>query len=219
MEGSGSAQDGPAATFSPCLLDNWQEERSAASLDRSPCTPGPTQEEPDHRHGHRGILSIQLLADMASSTTHQDSYGRPREDSRRHTGLREEQLRRELYHKFSQEILEELSSPTKETTIRESTTRRDYEVQGFIPQLPAPRTKHDYATEQAVTFWSENVRTITGVSDIRSRDSPFKKSSAFTTSISHYLDQPLPHGMENYPNMRIMFCNVRGVWSQCGHMS
>ncbi|XP_069820991.1 sperm-associated antigen 8 [Dendropsophus ebraccatus] len=201
MEDPASLQEGGRVGCSPCLLDNWQEERSTVVLDKTPSGPGVARGEQDHRHGHKGIISTQLVAEMATSTTHQDSYRRPSTDSRRHTGLREEQLRRELYQRFSQDIREELRSPTKEMKVTESTTKRDHQVAGFVPQIPAPRKKHDYRSEQAVTFWAENVHAITGVSDIRTSHSPFKRSSAFTTPISDYLDQPVPYSLENYPNM------------------
>ncbi|XP_040276597.1 sperm-associated antigen 8 [Bufo bufo] len=198
MENTELVQEQPRV--SPCLLRNWLEERAAVSLDSGP--PGLTTKGQVHRHGHKGILSTQLLANMAKSTTHQDSYRRPGSDNtRQHTGLREEKLKTLLYHKYSQDILEELVSPIEETKVTESTTRRDYQVEGFLAQAPTPSKRHDYRTEQAVTFWTDNMHGITGVSDIRTRDSPFKRSSAFTTPISHYLDQPAPHTMENYPNM------------------
>ncbi|XP_071987842.1 sperm-associated antigen 8 isoform X1 [Engystomops pustulosus] len=137
--------------------------------------------------GHKGTISAEPGA--GRSTTHQDM------------GVREEKLRKSLYHKFSQEILAELMSPAEETLVAESTTKRDYEAAGFIPRIPENRNTGDYHSEQAVTFWTDNVHHITGVSDIRTRDSPFKRSSAFSTPMSDYLDQSLPRCMENYPNM------------------
>ncbi|XP_073540528.1 sperm-associated antigen 8 [Phyllobates terribilis] len=190
----------PRVSRSPCLLRNWQEERATASLDAVPSGLGLTIEGQAHRHGHKGILSTLLLADM--STTHQDSYKKPGSDyGQQRIGLKEEKIRKLLYHKFSQDILEELRSPAEEMNVTESTTMRDYHVEGFLPKTPNPSMEHDYRMEQAKTFWMENVHRITGVSDIRTSNSPFKKSSAFSTPISHYLDQSVPHSMENYPNM------------------
>ncbi|XP_075043490.1 sperm-associated antigen 8 isoform X2 [Mixophyes fleayi] len=186
---------------SPGLTGNWVEERATASLDRDPSIADTVGEGQAHRHGHRGIISTQLLAEMADSTTQEDSYRKPSTDRRRHTGQREDMLRKYLYQKFSQEVLEVLRSPAEELKVTETTTKRDYHVDGFIPQTPPTTKSHDYCTEEAVTFWTDNVRNITGVSDRRAEDSPFKKSSAFTTPISHYLDQPVPHSLENYPNM------------------
>ncbi|CAJ0957939.1 unnamed protein product [Ranitomeya imitator] len=100
-----------------------------------------------------------------------------------------------------QEILEELRSQLEETNVTESSSKRDYLVEGFLPKIPTPSKEYDYRMDQAKTFWMENVNRITGVSDIRTRNSPFKRSSAFSTPISHYLDQSVPHSIENYPNM------------------
>ncbi|XP_071987843.1 sperm-associated antigen 8 isoform X2 [Engystomops pustulosus] len=124
--------------------------------------------------GHKGTISAEPGA--GRSTTHQDMG-------------------------IDQEILAELMSPAEETLVAESTTKRDYEAAGFIPRIPENRNTGDYHSEQAVTFWTDNVHHITGVSDIRTRDSPFKRSSAFSTPMSDYLDQSLPRCMENYPNM------------------
>ncbi|XP_077137372.1 sperm-associated antigen 8 isoform X1 [Ranitomeya variabilis] len=177
-----------------------QEERATASLDAIHSAPGHAMEGEVHRHGHKGILSTQLLVDM--STTHQESYRKPESDyGRQRTGLKEEKIRKLLYHKFSQEILEELRSPLEETSVTESSSKRDYQVEGFLPKIPTPSKEYDYQMDQAKTFWMENANRITGVSDIRTRNSPFKRSSAFSTPISHYLDQSVPHSIENYPNM------------------
>ncbi|XP_077334345.1 sperm-associated antigen 8 isoform X3 [Lithobates pipiens] len=52
------------------------------------------------RHGHRGILTTQLLDQIADSTTHKDSYRKPISDPTRQTGRREEMIRRFLYQQF-----------------------------------------------------------------------------------------------------------------------
>ncbi|XP_068128869.1 sperm-associated antigen 8 [Hyperolius riggenbachi] len=189
----------PLTARSPCLLSNWLEERATAGLDSSPVDP--IGEGHAHRHGHRGILTTDLLAQIADLTTKQDSYQMPATDHTHHTGRREQLIRRFLQHKYSQEVLEELSSPPEEVALPESSMKSDYHIEGFIPKTTPPTKSHDYRREQAVTFWTENKHNITGMSDVRSRDTPFKKSSAFSTPISEYLDQPVPHSLENYPNM------------------
>ncbi|OCT56912.1 sperm-associated antigen 8 [Xenopus laevis] len=193
--------EGPAqeeltgATRSPCLMSNWVEERLTAPLDcdsNSATTTG---------HGHLGIITTDLLGHLMDSSTYTDSYTNPTPTCTCHTGKREELLKMFLYKKFSKEILHEINSSAQEPTVTESTTKRDYQVQGFVPRKPQASRTHDYCKEQAVTFWTENVHSISGVSDIRTKDTPFRKSSRFTTPISEYLDQPLPHSLENYPNM------------------
>ncbi|KAE8637026.1 hypothetical protein XENTR_v10003275 [Xenopus tropicalis] len=186
MERTGTAR-------SPCLLSNWVEERATASLDCDSSAGTGT--------GHRGILTPELLAKLMDSTTYRDSYTQLPGTSNCQRGQREELLKKFLYEKFRKEILSEINSSAQEPTLTESTTKRDYQVEGFIPRKPQPSRTHDYRTEQPVTFWAENVRSITGVSDTRTKDTPFRKSSRFSAPISEYLDQPVPYSLENYPNM------------------
>lgn len=201
MEPTEAVEEHTAVSRSPCLLSNWVEERATAVLDRDPSSMNPIGHGHAERHGHRGILTTQLLDQIADSTTHQDSYRKPISDPTRQTGRREEMIRRFLYQQFSQEVCEALTCAAEEVGEMESTTKRDFHVDGFVPQTPLPTKSQDYCTDQAITFWTENLRSVTGVSDVRSRDTPFKKSSAFSTPISQYLDQPVPYSLENYPNM------------------
>ncbi|XP_053556932.1 sperm-associated antigen 8 [Bombina bombina] len=200
MAGTQTAQaEQSRRSQSPCLLHNWVEERAAASLDNDLRVTNTCVEGKTHKYGHRGILSTELLAQMAENTTHKDSYGAPSKDSERLTGKREEMLHRFLYQKFSTELLEERGSQPNKLNLTESTTHRDYSVEGFIPRIPQPSKSHDYRTEPAVTFWTENIHKMTGISDIQTADTQFKKTSAFSTPISQYLDQPLPHSLERCP--------------------
>ncbi|XP_063312746.1 sperm-associated antigen 8 [Pelobates fuscus] len=192
--------DEKAASLSPCLLHNWVEERATASLDSSP--PGAKLSDGHvFRHGHRGIISTLLEAHIADSTTNKDSYRAPSTHHMRLMGPREEMLQKYLFQKFSQGVLEAINVPSEDLNIKESTTKRDYKVDGFTSRPPASNKSHDYRTEQAVTFWTEKLHRIPGVSDIKMRDTPFKKTSMFSTPITQYLDQPLPHSLQNYPNM------------------
>uniref|UniRef100_A0A803KAW2 Uncharacterized protein n=1 Tax=Xenopus tropicalis TaxID=8364 RepID=A0A803KAW2_XENTR len=146
MERTGTAR-------SPCLLSNWVEERATASLDCDSSAGTGT--------GHRGILTPELLAKLMDSTTYRDSYTQLPGTSNCQRGQREELLKKFLYEKFRKEILSEINSSAQEPTLTESTTKRDYQVEGFIPRKPQPSRTHDYRTEQPVTFWAENVRSIT----------------------------------------------------------
>ncbi|CAM5072640.1 unnamed protein product, partial [Natator depressus] len=60
-----------------CLVHNWQEERATNELDQVP-SPEVGSEGFFYRHGHRGLLTLQLLAQLADSTTMKDSYRSPR---------------------------------------------------------------------------------------------------------------------------------------------
>ncbi|KAM8960981.1 sperm-associated antigen 8 [Pelodytes ibericus] len=193
------AQEECTVTQSPCLLHNWVEERATASLD-SPVTDVASAGHA-YRHGQRGILTTQVEAHISDCTTNADSYRTPNPDRVQQIGQRQEMLQKHLYHKYSKEIYEASDSSCDTLTVKESTTKRDYQVDGFIPQRLATSKSHNYRTEQAITFWTANVHRIPGVSDIRTRDTAFKRTAAFSTPITEYLNQPLPHGLENYPNL------------------
>ncbi|KAJ7335099.1 hypothetical protein JRQ81_013040 [Phrynocephalus forsythii] len=183
-----------------CLAANWQEERATNPLD------GPEGGAPESfrwRHGHRGLLSLQFEARPASSTTAKDSYRRP--PSRRTDlparGQRQALLEWQLYQKHSKDVFEEevaVSHPPMES---QSITHRDYSQGGFLSEPPAPTKPHDYRLEQAQSFWMEHARQVTGVSSIQTSDTPFKKCAAFTTPVTEFLDQPVPHDPESYPKL------------------
>ncbi|CDQ64151.1 unnamed protein product [Oncorhynchus mykiss] len=79
-----------------------------------------------------------------------------------------------------------------------STTKEDYKVEGFLPSLPSPLKVHDYKSDQAITFWSENHHQIQGVTAVRTRDTPFKKNATFSTPISEHMDdKPILYTPEN----------------------
>ncbi|PIO31642.1 hypothetical protein AB205_0046700 [Aquarana catesbeiana] len=85
MEPTEAVEEHTAVSRSPCLLSNWVEERATAVLDRDPSSMNPIGHGHAERHGHRGILTTQLLDQIADSTTHQDSYRKPISDPTRQT--------------------------------------------------------------------------------------------------------------------------------------
>ncbi|PIO31640.1 hypothetical protein AB205_0046700 [Aquarana catesbeiana] len=140
MEPTEAVEEHTAVSRSPCLLSNWVEERATAVLDRDPSSMNPIGHGHAERHGHRGILTTQLLDQIADSTTHQDSYRKPISDPTRQT------------------VCEALTCAAEEVGEMESTTKRDFHVDGFVPQTPLPTKSQDYCTDQAITFWTENLR-------------------------------------------------------------
>ncbi|XP_061468585.1 sperm-associated antigen 8 isoform X1 [Rhineura floridana] len=183
-----------------CLIYNWQEERATNNLDHVPRPEGGT-EGFFYRHGHQGLLTLQFLAGLPKSTTMQDSYRRPRRRGLPVRGQREAMMEWLLYQKHSKEILEDQAYPPPGPMESLSTMHHDYRQEGFLSVAPAPTKPHDYRLEQPQTFWLEHAQQVPGVSNIRTGDTPFKKCGTFTTPIMEYLDQPLPHGPENYPKL------------------
>ncbi|CAM4553722.1 unnamed protein product [Lepidochelys olivacea] len=182
-----------------CLVHNWQEERATNELDQVP-SPELGSEGFFYRHGHRGLLTLQLLAQLADRTTMKDSYRSPRRTGLPGRGQREAMLELMLYQKYRKETLTELYPPAGPMESL-STTHWDYRKEGFRAELPPPTRPHDYRLEQPHTFWLESVRQLPGVSNIRTSDTPFRRNATFTTPISEYLDQPMPYAPENYPKL------------------
>ncbi|XP_066567673.1 sperm-associated antigen 8 [Amia ocellicauda] len=188
------------AHSSRCLLDNWAEERAAAPLDHVGSEEEACGKAQLHKHGHRGILSVDLVSKVADVTTVRETYTPPRGPGVRQRGIRGELLEKYLYKTIREQVLEELNAqpPAAEMI---STTRHDYKRDGFESVPPAPSKEHNYKTEQAITYWSENHQKIQGVTAVRSRNTPFKKNTSFSKPISEYLDEPTPYTLENYPNL------------------
>uniref|UniRef100_A0ABM5FUX9 Sperm-associated antigen 8 n=1 Tax=Pogona vitticeps TaxID=103695 RepID=A0ABM5FUX9_9SAUR len=183
-----------------CLVDNWQEERATNHLDRVPSLDGGS-EGFVYRHGHRGLLSLDVLAGSATSTTMKDSYRRPRRTGLPVRGQRQAMLEWCLYQKHSKDVFEEQVATSHPPMDAKSVTRQDYGREGFLSVPPAPTKPHDYRLEQPRTFWTEHARQVPGVSAIRTSDMPFRKCATFTTPVTEYLDQPMPYDPGNCPNL------------------
>uniref|UniRef100_A0A672JNU8 Sperm associated antigen 8 n=1 Tax=Salarias fasciatus TaxID=181472 RepID=A0A672JNU8_SALFA len=122
-----------------CLQHNWVEERAVAGLDTA------EDKRRIQRHGHTGILTLDLGAKMENTTTLKSAFVAPKSPGVRRRGTEERRAA--------------MNPPAPKPEYR-STTQRDFSAQGFLP-LPLQSTNgHDYKTEQAVTFWSENYRRI-----------------------------------------------------------
>nr|XP_012625451.1 sperm-associated antigen 8 isoform X3 [Microcebus murinus] len=82
-----------------CLLHNWEEERATNHLDQVPSMQDGS-ESYFFRHGHQGLLTMQLPSPMPSSTTQKDSYQPPGKPYQPLRGKREAVLEMLLYHQI-----------------------------------------------------------------------------------------------------------------------
>ncbi|KAM5331250.1 sperm-associated antigen 8 isoform 3-T3 [Glossophaga mutica] len=82
-----------------CLLYNWEEERATNHLDQVPSMQDGS-ESFYFRHGHRGLLTLQLQAPMPFSTTQKDSYQPPENQFQPTRGKREAMLEMLLCHQI-----------------------------------------------------------------------------------------------------------------------
>ncbi|KAM9509892.1 sperm-associated antigen 8 isoform 1-T1 [Guaruba guarouba] len=173
-----------------CLIHNWQEERATNHLD---IVQGQEHGSEGfiHRHGHPRLLYHCHLPGPNNSTT-MDTYRPPRSVLMPGQGQREAMLKATLCHKYREEMLEKIS-PHRMPMESMSVTHQDYQPKGCLSAPQPPSQPHDYFTEQPCSFWLEQARSLTGVTSIRSRDSPFRKDASFSTPITESLGQPPPY--------------------------
>ncbi|XP_045418800.1 sperm-associated antigen 8 [Lemur catta] len=179
-----------------CLLHNWEEERATNHLDQVPRMQDGS-ESYFFRHGHQGLLTMQLQSPMPSSTTQKDSYQPPGNPHRPLRGKREAMLEMLLHHQICKEVQAE-QEPTKKLFEVESVTHHDYRRELAHAGPAAPTKPHDYRWEQPETFWIQRAPQLPGVSNIRTLDTPFRKNCSFSTPVPLSLGQPLPYESENY---------------------
>ncbi|KAM7369315.1 hypothetical protein PAMP_013591 [Pampus punctatissimus] len=165
-----------------CLLNNWAEERAVAALDIQE-TKAQIQ-----KHGHRGLLTMNQESKMETVSTVKAAYIPPKNPGVRLQGIRGELLEKHIAQTISEKIRGERNPLTHKTDFC-STTQKDFCVEGFVPLTPEATQVHDYKTEQAITFWSENYQRIQGVTAVGSLKAPFRKSALFSTPISERLDE------------------------------
>ncbi|XP_043833572.1 sperm-associated antigen 8 isoform X1 [Dromiciops gliroides] len=179
-----------------CLIHNWVEERATNELDR--VLHHEESEGFRYRHGHVGLLTLELSSPHTSRTTQKDSYQHPGNPRKALRGRREAMLELLLHHQIRKEVDQELSPPKYFNY--ESVTHHDYQRELEQPGPPPPTKPHSLQ-EQPETYWLQKASKLPGVSNIRTYDTPFRKNCSFSTPVPLSMDQPLPYGPENYPRL------------------
>ncbi|KAK1334330.1 hypothetical protein QTO34_005334, partial [Cnephaeus nilssonii] len=149
------------------------------------------------RHGHQGLITLQLQSPIPLSTTQKDSYQPPRNRCQPIRGKREAMLEILLCHQICKEVQAEQELPRKPSEA-ESVTHHDYKKELVQAGAPAPTKPHDYCKEQPETFWKQRAPQLPGVSNIKTLDTPFRKNCSFSTPVPLSLEEPFPDGPENY---------------------
>ncbi|OBS83472.1 hypothetical protein A6R68_22500, partial [Neotoma lepida] len=181
-----------------CLLHNWNEERATNHLDQIPRLQDGS-ESYFFRHGHQGLLSMQLQSPMPSSTTQKDSYQPPSNGCQPLRGKREAMLEMLLHHQICKEM-QAGQEPPRKGSEAESVTHHDYRAKLVQTGPPGPTKPHDYRQEQPETFWIQRASQLPGVSNIRTLDTPFRKNCSFSTPVPLSLGQPLPYELDIFPH-------------------
>ncbi|XP_041754352.1 sperm-associated antigen 8-like [Coregonus clupeaformis] len=140
---------------------------------------------------------MDLSSKVQGVTTVNAAFTPPKGHGVRQRGLRGELLGNDLLKKISEQTHAEFNPEPHKTEFC-SSTKEDYKVEGFQPSLPSSLKEHDYKSDQAITFWSENHHQIQGVTAVRTTDTPFKKNATFSTPISEHMDdKPILYTPEN----------------------
>ncbi|XP_051542619.1 sperm associated antigen 8 isoform X2 [Myxocyprinus asiaticus] len=153
-----------------------------------------------HKNGHRGILTVDTAAKVHGVSTFKAAFNAPKSLGMRQKGKRTELIEKDLIKRISVQVHAELN-PAPPASELCSVTKADYKVEGFKPVHAPLNMEHDYTTEQAITFWSDNYQKIQGVTAVKTKDCPFKRNATFSTPISEQLDQlddTLPYPSEKY---------------------
>ncbi|XP_058550941.1 sperm-associated antigen 8 isoform X1 [Neofelis nebulosa] len=149
------------------LLYNWEEERATNHLDQVPSMQDGS-ESFFFRHGHQGLLTLQLQSPMSFSTTQKDSYQPPRNCYQPTRGKREAMLEMLLRHQICKEVQAEQEATRKQFEV-ESVTHHDYRKELVQAGPPAPTKPHDYRREQPETFWIQRAPQLPVCEGVRSR--------------------------------------------------
>ncbi|XP_055056967.2 sperm-associated antigen 8 isoform X1 [Misgurnus anguillicaudatus] len=175
------------------LLGNWVEEvryhsfikiqkqRATALLDRS----GP--DSSINKNGHMGILTMDVTAKVQGVSTFRSAFDTPQSFGVRKKGRRTELLEKDLIKRISDQIHAELN-PDPPANEWSSVSKSDFRVEGFKSVQALLTKDHNYTTDQAITFWSENYQKIQGMTAIKTKDSPFKRNATFSTPITERMD-------------------------------
>ncbi|KAM9096982.1 sperm-associated antigen 8 [Sarcophilus harrisii] len=174
-----------------CLIHNWVEERATNELDR--VLGDEINEGFCFRHGHLGLLTLELCSPQASKTTHKDSFQDPGNPRKALRGRREAMLELFLHDQIWKGVNQESSPP--ECFNYESVTHHDYKRKQH-PSRPPPPTKPRNLQQQPEPYCVQEIQDF-GLSPICGHDViPFGRNCSFLTSVPLCMDQPLPCSTE-----------------------
>ncbi|XP_071794312.1 sperm-associated antigen 8-like [Asterias amurensis] len=186
-----------------CLLENWVEERQVQerSLDSLPNSMKYENKSLPFKDGHKSILSTPTHEGQGTPlSTCTESYMLPPKLKVRTGGRKKELTERALYAQVAKELQEEAEEPPPMPEYK-SVTQKDFDVEGFVSELPPPEMEHNVANEQPITFWTQHKQKIPGVTQEKTLDTPFRKNTSFSKPIDEYFNEAQPYDKEGYPWM------------------
>ncbi|XP_075246519.1 sperm-associated antigen 8-like [Convolutriloba macropyga] len=171
------------------LLDNWQEERQVYPLDKV-----------FTKHGHQGLLTTNLDATASDVTEVRENYTPQTVIHTNLVGKRQALLEQALYKKVTSEVVEQADTESAKEFPKQSVTHEHYN-KDFTPIEHPVTMAHDANKEMPISFWTQQVDSAHGVTQIKTFDTPFRKNAKFSTPVEIAYDEPKPYEPENYPYM------------------
>ncbi|XP_053266647.1 sperm associated antigen 8 [Pleuronectes platessa] len=111
------------------------------------------------RRGHFGIITMNQDHELERLTTSRATFVAPKSHNVRQKGIRGELMETLLAERIRERIQAEQNPPIPKTDFC-STSQREFRAEGFVPLSPESTQVHDYKTEEAITFWSENQQRV-----------------------------------------------------------
>lgn len=170
-------------------MENWVEERQTSGVDERP-------KRDILKFGNKGLLSLDRYQEK-DTVTHTD-YKRHEIQRQCTQGARTRLTEQELLKQFEREAEAEFAGEAVEP-VTASVTKTDFFSREFVSKPPAPTRPHNYELDQPVTFWTEHRDRATGVTQVKARDTPFRKNDAFSQPIGEYWNEPKPYELDKYP--------------------
>ncbi|XP_067930395.1 sperm-associated antigen 8-like [Watersipora subatra] len=182
-----------------CLLENWVEERSVSHIDPSRDTEPTKGAAQIFKDGHKGILNTDFNAPADSLTTVREAYTEPRYPGVAIKGTRQTMME-QAFAEIAREQIEKKFHPDPEPAEYKTEFRDNY-TKEFECCRPLPTRPHNVVSEQPVTFWTEHRDKVTGVSQVKTRDTVFRKNAAFSTPLGESWNPTQAYDIENVPKM------------------
>merc|ERR1712226_1176782 len=181
-----------------CLLENWVEERTTQHLEDTNTNLDKINSAKMLKNGHKGLLTLDNNAKAAKVTTNGEIYKKPsfpkveafgkkyKDDYNLAILEAENQMNKIISEKFS-------NQPMEIKSVKQS----DFDQENFKFCPPDPTVNHSLYNEQQISFWTDNSRSIHGVSQQKVMNDPFRKNTAFSKPHQEYNGEDLPHGINN----------------------
>nr|AEF58833.1 sperm associated antigen 8 [Placozoa sp. H4] len=172
------------------LVKNWVEERAVAEYDND------NDMKKVLRSGHKGLLTTACDQPVVQATTTKDSFTDRKVATVRQIGRKSEAEQRELYERFSKEVYEDFNRPP--TPPDYTTSFKAHYHKEFTPIEREETQPHSVYGEEPITFWTTNRGNLHGESQSVGPKSTFRKNVAFSTPVTDYMNQTLPHKIQNW---------------------